>query len=221
MNELEIEIKKLSEEFDYKEKSRKFLELDRWIGKDPVLMVIDAAGTSSGLNYYDIVVPKVKGFKDNFIESGRVGDLEDLSNLRIDDPSFKQIFPYDRKRKVSIEIAKRLVDLKESTSDLDVLKKWAKNADPYHHEKDKIGEINGVGLLTFQYLRMNAGIDTVKPDRQVRKFLNLLKDKLETDKINTSSKIEALKSCEWICNNTNLRMIDLDQIAWWYFSGKH
>lgn len=220
MEQLKDEIEKLASNLDYKAKSRKFLEMDRWIGKNPVLMVIDAAGTSTGQNYLKTVKPQVEEFKNSFFENEKVRDLTDLSQLDVENQKFKDIFSHERKRRISVEIAKKLVENKNADGDLKVLKRWSEEADPYNYEEDPIGNIDGVGLRTFQYLRMNAGVDSVKPDTQVQKFLNYIEEKLKTGKIKTNNDIEALKSCEWICKKTDLRMIDVDQIAWWHFSKK-
>jgi len=39
-------------------------------------------------------------------------------------------------------------------------------------EGKHIGRIKGVGLVTFQYLRMMGGIDTVMPDKIVKGVIN-------------------------------------------------
>jgi len=40
-----------------------------------------------------------------------------------------------------------------------------RNAKLENWREDPIGRIKGVGLITFQYLRMMGGIDTVMPDK--------------------------------------------------------
>jgi len=44
-------------------------------------MIVDAAFTSIGLNYFTAVVPKVMKFKEEFIDCGKVKRLRSLSNL--------------------------------------------------------------------------------------------------------------------------------------------
>lgn len=46
-----------------------------------VLMVVDAAFDSIGLNYFNSIVPKVVDFEEDFIKNGKVNDLKDLSEL--------------------------------------------------------------------------------------------------------------------------------------------
>ena len=47
------------------------LDTRRW-GGSVVLMVVDAAFTSIGLNYFTAVVPKVEEFSRKFVESGKI-----------------------------------------------------------------------------------------------------------------------------------------------------
>lgn len=56
--------------------------------------------------------------------------------------------------------------------DFKVVEKWAKDADYKRYKKDPIGSIWGVGISTFQHLRMNFGVDTAKPDQRVVEVLN-------------------------------------------------
>jgi hypothetical protein len=52
-----------------KEHCDRCLKTERWRG-NVVLMVVDAAFTSIGLNYFTAVVPKVEEFNGNFVENG-------------------------------------------------------------------------------------------------------------------------------------------------------
>jgi len=52
------------------------LKTERW-GGSVVLMVVDAAFTSIGLNYFTAVVPKVEEFNKKFVENGKIKNLGD------------------------------------------------------------------------------------------------------------------------------------------------
>ena len=54
------------------------LNTERWDGC-VVLMVVDAAFTSIGLNYFTAVVPKVEEVNKQFVETGRITCLADLA----------------------------------------------------------------------------------------------------------------------------------------------
>lgn len=217
MNDLRELIQVYARDSNYTKKAEKFLNLERWTGDNPVLMLADAAGTTTGQNYFHQVKPSVEKFRDEFLETGQIDSMESLSNLDPEMDRLSRIFEARRKRHVLIEGARVFADA-EGDDDLDRLQRWARNADPVNHTRDPFGRINGVGLRTFQFLRMNAGIDTVKPDIQVKRFVETLADETDLPNLDASTDRAVLESCEWISSQTEYRMIELDQIAWWWFS---
>ncbi len=56
-------------------------------------------------------------------------------------------------------------------TDFNAVRYWAEHAMVKDWGNDEIGKINGVGLITFQYLRMQAGIDTSVPDKIIKRVL--------------------------------------------------
>ena len=106
----------------------------------------------------------------------------------------------------------------DTEHDLGRLQQWAQDADPTSYSEDPFGRITGVGLRTFQYLRMIAGINTVKPDVQVRRFIEALAEETDSPHLDASTDRAVLESCQWIANETGYRMIELDQIAWLHFA---
>lgn len=195
----------------------KFLQLDRWTGDDPLLMLADAAGTTTGQNYFAHVKPSVESFKTEFLDTGRISSFDGLATLGKQDPALEQIFEAHRKRHVLTTGAEVFANI-GATDDLARLREWARNADPTQYSEDPFGRISGVGLRTFQYLRMIAGIDTVKPDIQVRRFVESLAERTGNPHLDGSTDQSVLESCRWIANETDYRMIELDQIAWWHHS---
>jgi len=67
-----------------KEHCERCLKTERWQGS-VVLMVVDAAFTSIGLNYFTAVVPKVEEFNKKFVENGRIRNLKDLATADINE----------------------------------------------------------------------------------------------------------------------------------------
>src|SRR4030042_3356193 len=63
---------------EVREYCRRCLKTERWQG-NIVLMVVDAAFTSIGLNYFQAVVPKGEKFRQDFVESGKIRSLEHLA----------------------------------------------------------------------------------------------------------------------------------------------
>jgi len=67
-----------------REHCERCLRTERW-GGSVVLMVVDAAFTSIGLNYFTAVVPKVEEFSRKFVEAGRIRSLKELAKADMDE----------------------------------------------------------------------------------------------------------------------------------------
>ncbi len=48
---------------------------------------------------------------------------------------------------------------------------WAEHANHTEWKRDEVGMVNDVGLITIQYLRMQAGIDTSMPDKIIKRVV--------------------------------------------------
>lgn len=190
-----------------KEYCDRCLRTERWQG-NVVLMVIDASFTSIGLNYFNSVVPKVEEFRRKFIETGKVKTLKDLSKLS--DSDFKQVWRNSRSIYVARNIASYLSSIDEE--DKRALRKWAKESKLEEWKKDPIGSIKGVGLVTFQYLRMMGGIDTVMPDKIVKRVINGILEKAGYKAVNDD--IAFIKKVEEIALTCGYRPIELCWMTW-------
>jgi len=67
-----------------REHCERCLRTERW-GGSVVLMIVDAAITLIGLNYFTAVVPKVEEFSRKFVETERIGSLKDLAKADMDE----------------------------------------------------------------------------------------------------------------------------------------
>jgi len=182
----------------------KCLNSERWEG-NVVLMVIDASFNSIGLNYFKSVVPKVIEFKNKF---GYIKTLKDLS--KIDLKEAKKVWKNKRSWHVAINVAKYLSSLNKN--DKEALRNWARNSSLENWKKDPIGSIKGVGINTFQYLRMMGGIDTAMPDRIVKKVINkILIESGEEPVYNDFLFIKKLEEISKICN---YKPIELCWMTW-------
>jgi hypothetical protein len=132
-----------------KEHCDRCLKTERW-GGSVVLMVVDAAFTSIGLNYFTAVVPKVKEFNKKFVESKKIKNLKELANANIEE--LRTVWKNKRSWNIAKEIASYLSKL--SNDDKVALRTWTSNAKLENWKGDPIGRIKGIGLVTFQYLRM-------------------------------------------------------------------
>lgn len=150
-----------------KEHCERCLRTERWNGS-VVLMVVDAAFTSIGLNYFTAVVPKVEEFSKKFVESGKIRNLKELAEADINE--LRKVWKNKRSWIIANNIASYLSTLNKN--DKLALRAWAKNAKLENWREDPVGKIKGVGLITFQYLRMMGGVDTVMSDKIVKRVIN-------------------------------------------------
>jgi hypothetical protein len=171
-------------------------------------MVVDAAFTSIGLNYFTAVVPKVKEFSRRFVENGRIRNLKELAEADINE--LREVWKNRRSWAMAKGIASYLSTLCED--DKTALRAWASNARLENWWEDPIGRIKGVGLVTFQYLRMMGGVDTVNPDKIVKRVVNdiLMKAGLEP----VENDIEFIKKAEQIAISCGYRPIELCWMTW-------
>jgi hypothetical protein len=185
----------------------KCLMSERW-GGCVVLMVVDSAFTSIGLNYFTAVVPKVEEFSRRFVENGRIRNLRGLAETDINE--LRVVWKNRRSWDMAKGIASYLSTLSED--DKTALRTWATNARLENWWEDPIGRIKGVGLVTFQYLRMMGGVDTVMPDKIVKRVVNdiLMKAGLEP----VEDDIEFIKKAEQLAISCGYRPIELCWMTW-------
>jgi hypothetical protein len=171
-------------------------------------MVVDAAFTSIGLNYFTSVVPKVEEFGKRFVENGRIKNLKELAAADINE--LREVWKNRRSWAIARDIVSYLSTLSED--DKHALRAWAANARLENWREDPIGRIKGVGLVTFQYLRMMGGVDTVMPDKIVKRVVNdiLMKAGLEP----VEDDMEFIKKAEQVAISCDYRPIELCWMTW-------
>jgi len=187
------------------------LKTERW-GKSVVLMIVDASFDSLGLNYFQAVVPKVEEFRKRFIEKGKIKTVEDLAKTEIEE--LRDIWKSKRSWKVAKEIASYLSEIKKERklNDRQAFIYWGKKSKLEQWEEDPIGKINGVGINTFQYLRMMAGIDTVMPDKIVKRVIERM---FEQAGLNMPQKdYDFIKQIESIARRTGYKATELCWMTW-------
>jgi hypothetical protein len=183
------------------------LRTERW-GGSVVLMVVDAAFTSIGLNYFQTVVPKVSMFSERFVKNGRIISLRDLAHADIDE--LRSVWKNRRSWMMAREIAKYLSSISEN--DRTALRTWAANSSLERWREDPIGRIKGVGLITYQYLRMMGGVDTVMPDKIVKGVINEILVRAGLKPVNDD--ILFIKQVEEIAKTCDYRPIELCWMTW-------
>lgn len=142
---------------------KKVLETERY-GGNVVLMVVDSAITSVGVNYFSVVVPRVLEFKRRFVDTGMIESLEDF--ISAEENILFEIWRNRRSWSVAKGIAETLAEYGEGKN---ALRRWAERTE-LENWREWLN-VRGAGINTFQYMRMMGGIDTVMPDRIVRRFI--------------------------------------------------
>jgi hypothetical protein len=122
----------------------------------------------------------------------------------------REVWRNKRSWSIARYIASYLSTLSED--DKTALRAWAGNARLENWWEDPIGSIKGVGLVMFQYLRMMGGVDTVMPDKIVKRVVNdiLMKASLES----VEDDIEFVKRAEQVAMSCSYRPIELCWMTW-------
>lgn len=117
-----------------------------------------------------------------------------------------------------VEIAKRFVE--NYGDDINAIHewakndKWARNAILLTYWGDAIVKgLKGIGISAIQYLRMQAGVDTIKPDIRVKEALSDLGIKYRSDYRNDS---EVVQLCENLAKELGIKPKEFDFILWYY-----
>jgi hypothetical protein len=190
-----------------KEHCERCLRTERW-GGSVVLMVVDAAFTSIGLNYFTAVVPKVEEFNRRFVESGRIKNLRDLAGADVEE--LRVVWRNLRSWLAAKGVAAYLST--QSGDDRAALRGWAQKAKVDEWRADPIGRVKGVGLVTFQYLRMMGGVDTVMPDKIVKRVINEILVKAGLQPVYDD--LEFIKRAEEVALACGYRPIELCWMTW-------
>ena len=195
-----------------KEHCARCLRTERW-GGSVVLMIVDAAFTSIGLNYFTAVVPRVMKFKEELVDCGKVKGLESLSNLP--EEKTQGIWRNRRSWQVAKATASYLYEFgeREGLGERESFRFWAANSQLEGWREDPIGKISGVGITTFQYLRMMGGIDTAMPDKIVRRVVRQILDEAEVD-MPTEGDLDLVMTIERLSQLSGYRPIEICWMTW-------
>ncbi|MEM3138757.1 MAG: hypothetical protein QXU17_00980 [Archaeoglobaceae archaeon] len=180
------------------------LKTERY-GGNVVLMILDSAFVSIGVNYFKVVVPKVLEFKRTF---NKIKTLKDLANSDVQE--LRKVWKNLRSWNVALDVAKFLSNLNKD--DRASLRTWAQNSSLENWKEDPIGKIKGVGLVTYQYLRMMGGVDTVMPDKIVKRVINEILSSAGFETVEED--FEFIKTVEKIAKICNYRPIELCWMTW-------
>jgi hypothetical protein len=192
---------------DLREHCERCLRTERW-GGSVVLMVVDAAFTSIGLNYFTAVVPRVARFAEGFVDSGRITSLRELA--KAEEAELEEVWRNRGSWAVAKQVALYLSSL--GLDDKAALRGWAAQSSLERWRSDPIGRIRGVGLVTYQYLRMMGGVDTVMPDKIVKRVINGILAQAGLEPVEDDMKF--IKTAEEVARACGYRPIELCWMTW-------
>jgi len=98
-------------------------------------------------------------------------------------------------------------------NDFDVMQNWTLRANCIKYMEDIVCGIKGIGIATFQHLRMNFGANTVKPDQRVKEVLN------REFRFCSNNEIDYISAVEYIAMVIQKSALYVDQVFVNYGSG--
>jgi len=191
-----------------REHCERCLETRRW-GGSVVLMVVDAAFMSIGLNYFTSVVPAVAAYEERMRRGQAPASLGELVHVDYDEVS--ALWKNRRSWRMAGETAAALA--RHGTDDAAALRSWAASAPLETWRQDPVGAVNGVGINTYQYLKMMGGMDTSMPDKIVRRVIAAIVSEAEAG-LPTAGDLELIDTIALIAAATGYRPIELCWMTW-------
>ena len=200
-------------------------QVEKW--KQPKNAAIAVLGIILGANrnWERAVQPNLDKIKSGEYKEMTFDTLQELIRKH-DYVEFARIWGHRDEKKYDTlsNLVSAILKLKErsqSSSDYELMSKWAKQADLNDRKNDSIGKIKNIGIATFQHLRLTFGVDTVKPDQRVMEVLNNEFEYLK-ETPNSSSKLtplNAIRMVEKIAEISGKPVALVDQIFVKYGSG--
>ena len=188
--------------------------------KSPAIALMDVV-LASHRNYERAVAPHIRRLRENHPDL-TIKELEKLLKTKYTTAEkLKDMWGHNDEKKYNILTALvneiRAMDKASVTiqSDFNVMKTWANSVNVYNWKKNCISQIPGIGLATFQHLRMNFGVNTVKPDQRVKE---VLKKEFADFNLSTTSR-NTILAVEEIAEITKYSVLQIDQIFVRYGSG--
>lgn len=175
--------------------------------ENAALICIDAV-LSINRKYYKFVVPRISYFQDNYPE---VDNLKKLLELLEKEKifGFNKCWNYNHNQRAETlyNLTKKMITIaneRKDLNELEVLKLWARTVSPIDYQTFNV---EGIGLATFQYIRMMLGAKTIKPDVHVKRIItNVLNKKM--------SDMYVIALFERACNDLGMDIAEVEHNLW-------
>ncbi len=180
---------------------------------NPVLICLDAV-LSINRQYERFVKPRIIDFRENYSSVRTLNDLIELININGRE-GFCLIWHYKHIERVDLlcRLSLKFIDYKikiGETDDLSAMKQWARETSV---EDFRSFGVSGIGLATFQYLRMMLGVPTVKPDIHITRAIEKALGTKQT-------MIMSIRLLERASKKLGLDPTFVDHNIWRYYSAK-
>ena len=161
--------------------------------KSAVLICLDAV-LSINRKYYKFVVPRIKYFMENYPE---ITTLKELYEILTREEGFNNYWNYNHKsREVTLRaLVEKFLQIEQdypAHSEMEAFRQWSRSVSASDYKKFGV---HGIGIATFQYLRLLLGASTVKPDVHIKRAVTEALNRKPGD-IETIVLFE--KACEYI-----------------------
>ena len=162
-------------------------------------------------NYNKVVEPNLVRIKHEFPALKIFDQLEEILSVKSQDEFYtfwghKDAKKYNTLKSLLLAVRKLRDKYDHAINDFELLHKWGKDADIINYKQDIIGSIPNIAVATFQHLRMEFGIDTVKPDQRVKEVLDF------EFGLTRLSDVKAIVAVQQIAEIAGLKVITIDQI---------
>lgn len=164
--------------------------------------------------YYAFVVPRLEQFRN---KNPEIRSLHTLLMLiqSSGHEEFCNIWNYNHLVRVQLleSLIRRFITYNTENNfqnELEGMKDWAKRSSPKDYRNFGV---KGIGLATFQYLRMLLGVQTVKPDVHIKNSIGIVLNRDVND-------FEAIEFIEHASEKLGLPATVLDHNIWRYYADK-
>lgn len=183
-------------------------------GYDSTVLICMDAVLSMNRKYAGFVKPRIDNFRNEHPGIDTLESLRELIQLKGHE-GFCEVWNYrhvdrvDLLERLSIKFL-TIVKQENRGSDLASMRDWATRVDVMDHLNFNV---KGIGLATFQYLRMLLGVATVKPDVHISRAVALALG-------DGRSLVESISLLEDASKLIGLDATHVDHNIWKHFSEK-
>jgi hypothetical protein len=179
--------------------------------ENPIHICLDAV-LSINRRYFRFVVPRIKYFQENYPDITTLAQLKNLIQ-KVGYNGFATVWNYKHPSRVETleSLVSKYIEYNIAlnfSDDLAGMRHWANHTNVSAYMQFGV---KGIGLATFQYLRMLLGVPTVKPDVHIKRAVSEALRRKVTD-------LEAIWIVEQASKEIGLSATIVDHSLWRVFA---